>query len=165
MNIGIFMNAWISYLSILWTHEFHFWKIHEPMNMNTNIAMNSWIWISNFSWTHEYEYGHVTPWTFKSSYSSWNFMNHAMNSMNCNAWTIKILCVFGLGFTCEKYTIYYVSSLCQNCHFVNIKISTTDIVIGQIQILKKLKRCYLIRLPKERLDWKWYVCDIEYEEK
>ena len=86
MNIGIFMNAWISYLSILWTHEFHFWKIHEPMNMNTNITMNSWIWISNFSWTHEYEYGHVTPWTFKSSYSSWNFMNHAMNSMNCNAW-------------------------------------------------------------------------------
>ena len=51
----------------------------------------------------------------------------------------------------------------KNCHFVNIKISTTDIVIGQIQILKKLKRCYLIRLPKERLDWKWYVCHIEYE--
>ena len=23
---------------------------------------------------------------FKSSYSSWNSMNHAMNSMNCNAW-------------------------------------------------------------------------------
>ena len=86
MNIGISMNHEFRICQFLWTHEFHFWKIHEPMNMNTNIAMNSWIWISNFSWTHEYEYGHVTPWTFKSSYSSWNFKNHAMNSMNCNSW-------------------------------------------------------------------------------
>ena len=56
------------------------------MNIIWIWILGPWIWISNFSWTHEYEYGHVTPWTFKSSYSSWNFKNHAMNSMNCNAW-------------------------------------------------------------------------------
>ena len=86
MNIGISMNHEFRISQFLWTHEFHFWKIHAPMNMKTDIAINSWIWISNFSWTHEYEYGHVTLWTFKSSYSSSNCMNHAMNHMNCNAW-------------------------------------------------------------------------------
>ena len=85
MNIGISMNHGFRICQFQWTHEFHFWKIHEPMTMKTDIAINSRIWISNFSWTHEYEYGHVTLWTFKSSYSSWNCMNHAMSHMNCNA--------------------------------------------------------------------------------
>ena len=99
--MGIFMNPWIWYLSNLWTHEFHKWKIHEPMNMKSNNAMNSWIWISYSVWTREYEYVHVTLWTFKSSFSSWKFMNHAMNSMNCNAWffwliskVVKVLQIF-----------------------------------------------------------------------
>ena len=79
------MNPWISIPTNLWTHEFHLLKIHKPVNMNTDIAINSWIWILFFSWTREYEYGHVAPWTFKSSYSSRKSMNHSMNPMNCNA--------------------------------------------------------------------------------
>ena len=75
------MNPWISNPTNLWTHEFHFVKIHEPVNMNIaqsyepmNIkseklvnpwisfvknpwkSMNPWIWILPLLWTHEYEY-------------------------------------------------------------------------------------------------------------
>ena len=85
------VNPWISNAINLWTHELHLLKIHEPVNMNTYIALNSWIWILNFPWTREYEHGNVAPWTFKSSYSSRNSMNHPMNTMNCNAWINNFL--------------------------------------------------------------------------
>ena len=70
----ISMNPWISFLKNTWTHEYENWHCHKLMNMNIK-----------FSWTNEYEYGHVTLWTFKSSYISWNCMNYAMNHMNGNA--------------------------------------------------------------------------------
>ena len=73
--LSISMNPWILFLKNTWTHEYENWRCHKHVNMNMKL-----------SWTYEYEYGYVTIWTFKSSYSSWNFMNHAMNSMNCNAW-------------------------------------------------------------------------------
>ena len=115
-----FMSTWIWIKGKAWTYEYEYAKIYEPvnfisdksmnpwisfyepLNMNTDIAVNPWIWICIFPWTREYEYGEAALWTFKSSYSSRIFMNHAMNSMNCNTWNFDFCSYF------KKKTLYFL---------------------------------------------------------